>query len=124
VADGDHAGEIEGRIEPAEPVDAGGDVLERDRPAAPAAPSQAAVLEVPDGPAARREVGDEPVLEPKVVAGAPEAAVDQDGDGPGRCTPRGPGELAELVPPRAVRMPPLDAEEYREPPTMTPLPGA
>ena len=108
-----------------EVVDAGGHVLERLRPAAPAAPAEPAVLEVPHRPAAPGEVGHERVLEPQVVAGTPEATMDQDGHRPRSGARRGPRELAELVPPLAVGMPPrLDAGEYREPPTMVPLPGA
>ena len=104
-----------GTSRPAERSIAGGDVLERRGPAAAAAPAQAPVLEVPDGPAAPREVRHERVLQAEVVPGAPVAAVDQDGDGPGPLTPPGPRELAELIPPLAVGMPHhLDAEEYRE----------
>jgi hypothetical protein len=69
-----------------------------------------------------REVVHQLVLEAKVVAGAPVAAVEEHGDGPRRSPPPGRGELAELVPEIPVRVPALlDAGEYREPPTMIPL---
>ena len=116
VTDDHHAREVERRLQPAEAVDPGGHVLERGGPATPAAPAEPPVLEVPDGPAARREIRDERVLQAKVVPGPPVAAVDQDGDRPGRLAPFGPRQLPELVPPPAVGMPQwLDAEEYREP---------
>jgi hypothetical protein len=62
VADADDAGEIERLVERAEMIDPGRDVLEGCRPAAPAAQPETAVLEVPDRPAAGRQVGDEQVL--------------------------------------------------------------
>jgi hypothetical protein len=115
VAYDNHAREVERRGQPAEAVDPCGHVLERCGPAAAAAPAEPPVFQVPDGPATRGKVGDEPVLEVKVVAGPPVAAVDQDGDRPGRLAPLGPRELPELIPPPAVGMPLwLDAEEYRE----------
>jgi hypothetical protein len=105
----------------AEPGDARGHVLERGGPATTAAPAEPPVLEVPDGEATPREVGNEPILKPKVVPRPPVAAVDQDGDGPRRAPPLGPRELPELIPPLPVGMPHrLDAGEYRGAPTMTP----
>jgi glutathione S-transferase len=105
VADRDHPSEVERSVEPADMVYAGRDILERRGPATPAAPAEAAVLEVPDGPTAAGQVRDELILKPKVVLGPPVAAVDQDGDGPGRRRPPGSGELPELIPPLPVGMP-------------------
>ena len=121
VADRHHVGEVEPLLEPAELVDPRGHVLERRRPAAAAAPAQPAVLEVPDRPAAPGEVGHETVLEPAVVAGAPEAAVDEHGHGVGRRAVRGQRELAELIAMRAVR---VRAGADRPKLHCRPLPGA
>jgi hypothetical protein len=117
VADHDDPSEVERSVEPADVVDTGRDVLERGGPATPAAPAEAAVLEVPDGPAAAGQVRDERILKPEVVLRPPVAAVDQDGDGPGRRRPSGSRELPELIPPLPVGMPlRLDAGSIAGPP--------
>src|SRR5215211_1382334 len=104
VTDADDPGEIERLVERAEMIDPSRDVLERRRPPASAAKAKAPVLEVPDRPAAAREVRDEQVLEPEPVTGAPESAVDEHGHGP-RGTARGRRQLCELVPSATVRVP-------------------
>jgi hypothetical protein len=104
VADADHAGEVERFLEPAEPVDPGGDVEEGGRPATAAAPAEAPVFEVPGRPAAAGEIGDELVLEAQVIARAPEAAVDQDRGGEWALA-LWQRQLAELVAPLTVGVP-------------------
>jgi hypothetical protein len=104
VADADHAGEVERFLEPAEPVDPGADVEEGGRPAAAATPAEAPVFEVPGRPAAAAEIGDELVLEAQVVAGAPEATVDQDRDWEG-APALWQRQLAELIAPLTVGVP-------------------
>ena len=64
-----------------EVVDGGGHVVERLREAAARAAPEAAVLDVPRRPAARGEVRAQRVHLLAAVARAPEAAVQQDGDG-------------------------------------------
>ena len=80
VSDREDTGQVDSRLQGAEPVDPLGNVLERGGPAPAAAPAQAAVFQVPHRPPATGEIGDERVLEPSVVAVPPEATVDQDGD--------------------------------------------
>jgi hypothetical protein len=104
MSDAEDAGEIEGLVELAEMIDPCRNVLEGRRPAAPAAQAEPAVLEVPDRPAAARQVGDEQVLEPQAIPGPPEPAVDQDNNGP-RAAALGRSQLTELVPAAAVRVP-------------------
>ena len=69
-------------------LDGGDDVVERRRPVAAAV--EPAVLDVPDGEAARGEVGGHAVLEVAPVLRAPAAAVDQH-DGRMRAARRRPG---------------------------------
>jgi hypothetical protein len=104
MSDAEYAGEIEGLVELAEMIDPFRNVLEGRRPAAPAAQAETAVLEVPDRPAAARQIGDEQVLEPQAIAGPPEPAVDQDDNGP-RAAALGRSQLPELVLAGAVRVP-------------------
>jgi hypothetical protein len=85
-------------------IDSRRDVLERRRPATPAAKSETAVLEVPDRPAAVRKVHHQQILQPEVVARPPESSVNEDRHGP-RAGARGRRQLPELVPAPAVRIP-------------------
>jgi hypothetical protein len=101
-------------------VDADRHVLEGGGPAPAAAQPEPAVLEVPNGPAAPGEVGGERFVLAAAVAGAPEAAVDQDGDRPRRLAFARKSELAELIPPPAVGMNPRLDDAYNE----RSLPGA
>jgi hypothetical protein len=111
VADRYDACEVERLAKATELVDPRGDVFERGRPAAAAAPPEPAVLEVPGSPAARGEIGRELVLLAQVVACSPEAAVDQDSDRKGPVALR-KRQLAELVSPLTVgELARLDAAE-------------
>jgi hypothetical protein len=79
MADRHDAAEVDA-VERGQVVDGGGDVVERLRNAAAAA--EPAVLDVPGRPAAPREVLAQRVHQGQVVAVAPEAAVEHDGDRP------------------------------------------
>jgi hypothetical protein len=91
VTDRHDAGGVEADLE--DGVDPGRDVRECVRPAPG---GQAPVFEVPNGQSGTREILAKPVHEPTVVAGAPEAAVEDDGDARSRFAAR-EEELAVLV---------------------------
>ena len=95
VADRHDPVEVERREHVAQVVDAGRHVLERVRPAAAAEAPEPPVLEVPRRPAALGQVAAETVHELARVLRAPEAAVDDDGDGV-RAVTAGEVQLAEL----------------------------